>query len=71
MRSVDIWPEGHRYILQKLLEMPPTNSREALVTANRLMAAKRFSTTIQKSDDTEELSTVNYVTWPEKSMTRL
>ena len=47
-------------IKQKLLEMPPANSREALATAKRLLAAKRYSSTTLKSDDTEELST-NYV----------
>ena len=48
-------------IKQKLLEMPPANSREALATAKRLLAAKRYSSTTQKIEDTEELSTVNYV----------
>ena len=48
-------------IKQKLLEMPPANSRETLTTAKRLLAAKRYSTVIQKSDDTEEFSTVNCV----------
>ena len=35
-------------IKQKLLEMPPANSREALATAKRLLAAKRYSSTTQK-----------------------
>ena len=48
-------------IKQKLLEMPQANSREALATTKRLLAAKRNSTTTQKSGDSEEYSTVNYI----------
>ena len=32
-------------IKQKLLEMPPANSREALAAAKKLLAAKRYLTT--------------------------
>ena len=42
-------------------KMPTANSRDALATAKMLHVAKRYSMSIQKNDDSEEMSAVNYV----------